>query len=419
MDEPSGNAVPQRLVSLDAYRGFVMLAMASGGLGLTQVADHFPDHQVWQGLDFQLDHVPWCGGSFWDLIQPSFMFIVGVAMPFSFAARRAQGHSWSGLFGHTVKRSVILVLLGIFLSSAWSKQTNFTFVNVLTQIGLGYTFVFLLLDRSPKVQLTAALAILAVYWLLFATYPLTTDPYERMKHGVSLAWPSMQGFAAHWEKNTNFAAAFDRWFLNLFPRPDGKPFVFNEGGYATLNFVPSIATMLFGVLAGELLRSSSSKRAKLQSLLIVGALGIALGALLDTTICPSVKRIWTPSWVILSTGWTCWLLAGFYGLIDVAGFRRWAFPLVVVGANSIAMYVMAQLLKPFVVNTLKIHLGWIWTAFIRSAGGDQLIYRLFGTHPEPQLFQGLYGPIEQSASVLFVLWLVCLWMYRERIFIKI
>jgi predicted acyltransferase len=297
---------------------------------------------------------------------------------------------------------VILVLLGIFLSSAWSKQTNFTFVNVLTQIGLGYTFVFLLLDRSPRVQLAAAIAILIGYWLLFTAYT-----------------PPIEGLARHWEKNANVAAAFDRWFLNLFPRPDGKPFLFNEGGYATLNFVPSIATMLFGVLAGELLRNGWKKVAKLQVLLVVGALCVVLGTILDATICPSVKRIWTPSWVILSTGLTCWMLAGFFAVIDMAGFRRWSFPLIVVGANSIAMYVMAQLLKPFVTSTLKIHLGWVWDAFARSPAADSFVYRMFGVHPGPRLFGGLYGPIEQSVAVLFVLWLICLWMYRQRIFLKI
>src|SRR5262249_53344071 len=141
----------------------------------------------------------------------------------------------------------------------------------------------------------------------------------------------LDGFLLHWEKNTNAAAAFDRWFLNLFPRPDGQPFPYNAEGYATLNFVPSVATMIFGVLAGGLLRSGVSPRAKVQTLAVAGALGLVLGSALDTTVCPVVKRIWTPSWAVYSAGWACWILAAFYGLIDVAGWRRWAFPLVVVG----------------------------------------------------------------------------------------
>ena len=405
MSEPGGKGAPERLLSLDAYRGFVMLAMASAGLGIPQAAHLFPGHKVWQGLVFQLDHVAWVGCSFWDLIQPSFMFIVGVAMPFSFANRRERGDSWSRLFGHAVARSLILISLGIFLSSAWSKQTNFTFVNVLTQIGLGYTFVFLLLDRGPKTQFAAALAILAGYWVLFAAYPVPADQMDATRLGLGLPsnWEPLPGFAAHWEKNANVAAAFDGWFLNLFPQAGGKPFRYNDGGYATLNFVPSIATMLFGVLAGELLRSSWPKGVKLKTLLIAAALGIALGTLLGGTVCPIVKRIWTPSWVVYSTGWTCALLAGFYAIIEIAGFRKWSFPLVVVGANSIAMYVMAQsLLKSWVPGTLQIHLGWVWAGITGS-----------------ELFGGPYGPIRQASAGLFVLWLICLWMYRQRIFIKI
>ena len=162
-------------VSLDAYRGFVMLAMASGasprfgGLGARMTAI---SSLLLEIFCQQLDHVAWRGCVFWDLIQPSFMFMVGVAMPFSYASRRARGDSWAAMFGHAVARSLILIALAVFLASNGSRHTNFSFVNVLGQIGLGYTFVFLLLGRRPAVQLAAAVAILVAYWLLFATYPL-------------------------------------------------------------------------------------------------------------------------------------------------------------------------------------------------------------------------------------------------------
>ncbi|MBL8798305.1 MAG: DUF5009 domain-containing protein, partial [Planctomycetia bacterium] len=138
-----------RLVSLDAYRGFIMIAMASHGLAIPEVvkqmAKNSPDGTVspfWKALAFHTDHVPWVGCSFWDLIQPSFMFMVGVALPYSYASRLAKGAPAWKIYGHALWRSLLLVLLGVFLSSNWSKQTNWSFVNVLSQIGLGYFFLY-------------------------------------------------------------------------------------------------------------------------------------------------------------------------------------------------------------------------------------------------------------------------------------
>jgi heparan-alpha-glucosaminide N-acetyltransferase len=385
----------RRLLSLDAYRGFVMLAMASGGLGIAAVSPDFPDSQVWHALNHQFEHVQWQGCSFWDLIQPSFMFIVGAAMPFSYAARRARGDSWLRLFVHALWRSFVLIALGVFLASTQTRRTNFVFVNVLAQIGLGYPFVFLTLGRRPRTQIAIAVAVLVVDWLLFAFYPL---PPRSDEIPAGLLQRS-EGFAQHWDKHTNVAANFDRWFLNLFPTPGGKPFIVNDGGYTTLNFVPSMATMIFGVLAGQWLRGARPAAVKVQALLIIGALCIAAGTLMDEPVCPIVKRIWTPTWTIYSAGWACWLLAAFYATIEVAGLRAWAFPLVVVGANSIAAYLMAQLMKPFVWSTLKTHLG-----------REIFDVRYDGVN---------YQPIVQSVAFLIVLWLICFWMYRQKIFIKI
>src|SRR4029453_508925 len=174
--------------------------------------------------------------------------------------------------------------------------------------------------------------------------------------GVGPDWQHLTGFAAHWDKNTNLAAAFDQWFLNLFPRE--KTFVYNSGGYLTHGFIPSLATMIFGLLAGGLLQSGESKTRKVAWLYGAGILGLALGWSLDWAgICPNVKRIWTPTWTIFSTGWACVLLATFYGVIDAMGLRRWAFPLIVVGMNSIAMYVMAHTIGGWIARSFKIHLG--------------------------------------------------------------
>jgi predicted acyltransferase len=396
-----------RLASLDAYRGFIMLAMASAGLGLPQVARSFPDSPIWRFLGYQFEHVLWTGCAFWDLIQPSFMFMVGVAMPYSFASRAAQGDSFARRYAHTIYRALILVLLGVFLTSNGSRETDWGFANVLCQIGLGYAFVYLLIDRGRRVQFLAAAGILLSYWLYFLLYPAPPADFVYPKLHNRFVFQPLVGLAAHWNFTTNAAAAFDQWFLNLFPR--SKPFEFSTGGYTTLNFVPSMATMIFGLMAGELLRGQRPAAAKLKALLLGGLACFALVLLVDHTIwpdwltsegfrewslCPSVKRIWTPTWAVFSTGWTLWILAAFYWVIDMQGYQRWAFPLVVVGMNSIAMYCMSQLTKGWVRQSLQTHFG-------------------------QGIFQGTYGPLVASVSVLFVLWLACFWMYRQKVFVRI
>ena len=153
-------------------------------------------------------------------------------------------------------------------------------------------------------------------------------------------WPHlMTGFAAHWNKGENFSAQFDRWFLNLFPRE--KPFVFNEGGYQTLSFIPTLGTMILGLLAGGVVRSERTARQKLTWLVTAGVAFLAAGWLLGALgLCPVVKRIWTPSFALFSGGWCFLFTALFYAVMDVRGHVRWAFPLTVLGTNSIAAYCM-------------------------------------------------------------------------------
>ncbi len=396
-------AATARILSLDAYRGFVMLLMASEGLSITKyVRDAHITTGIWPFLARQTEHVEWRGCSLWDLIQPSFTFIVGVALPFSLAKRRAQGQSFLRLLAHAIVRSIILVCLGLFLRSIGRPQTYFTFEDTLSQIGLGYTFAFLIAWARPRWQAVATAVILIGYWLAFALYPLPAADFKYSTVGVSSAWHAehgLSGFAAHWDKNTNFAAAVDVWFLNFFPRADHH-FAFNRGGYLTLSFVPTLATMILGLLAGNLMRNVRvPAQRKILILFIAGVAGLAIGAMLDLTgICPSVKRIWTPSWTLFSGGWCCLLLAAFYSLIDFAGWRAWAFPLVVVGMNSIAMYCLADGgFRKFIIDSLRTHLGK--DAFHRLAGAA--------------------APIAEMSAALLLLWLICFWLYRRKIFLRI
>jgi len=416
--ERSGKPAPararERLVSLDAYRGFIMLAMASGGFAVAKVVRENPplqESETWRFLARQLDHVQWKGCAFWDLIQPAFMFMVGVSMAYSYANRQARGQSYRNMFGHALFRSFVLVALGVFLTSNGEPRTNFVFANVLCQIGLGYTFLLLLWNRPVALQLVAAAVILLGDWALFYYYPVPDADFDYSTVGLKADWPHLEGTEAHWDKNTNAAAAVDRTLLNWFPRE--KKFEFNDGGYATLNFLPSLATMIFGLLAGGLLRGSLNPATKLAALVAAGAACLALGWSLDHYgVCPSVKRIWTPSWALFSTGWTFFMLAGFYGVIDLIGFRRSALPFVVVGTNSIVVYCISLLVGSqngygWIAQSLQQHFGeGLFTGYGK-------IDTIFG---QPV---AIFEPITRMVFVLFVIWLVCCWLYRQRLFVRI
>ena len=201
-------------------------------------------------------------------------------------------------------------------------------------------------------------------------------------------------------------ANFDKWLLNLFPRPE--PFMENSGGYATLNFVPSMVTMLFGVMAGQLLSSDKSPSRKLKILFLAGVVSMALGLVAGYTVCPIVKRIWTPSWTLFSGAYTLWILASLYGLADVLSYRKWAFPLIVFGTNSMLVYWMGQLLRGWTAGQIKIHFGSIPWPFAESTA----TLREYITN-------GVYSPILQSLLVTLVFWLVCLWLYRQKVFLRV
>jgi predicted acyltransferase len=389
-------SAPPRNIAVDAYRGLVMTLMMGEVLNFPTVAHSFPNSILWRILAYNQTHVQWAGMSLHDTIQPSFTFLVGVALPYSIASRTSKGQSFRRRLAHTVWRSLVLIALGIFLRSTQSTQTYFTFEDTLTQIGLGYTFAFLLAHCRPKWQWIALTAILIGYWLAWAAYPAPGAGFNYAAVGVPANWPcNFSGFASHWNKNSNLGQAFDLWFLNLFPRL--SRFEFNRGGYLTLSFIPTLGTMLLGLRAGEWFRSAAPK-IPVRKFLVAGILLIAAGVLFHWLgVCPIVKRIWTPSWTLFSGGVCFLFLLAFSSVIDVMHYRRWAFPLVVVGMNSIAAYLIADLGESFIVSSLHIHLGY-------------RIFQLFGTALEPLML---------GIAVMSIYWLILFWMYRKRIFLRI
>jgi len=398
---PVGPQSLPRLDSLDAYRGFVMFLMMAEVLHLGHVAGSFPDSETWKWLKFATSHVEWGGCSLHDLIQPSFSFLVGVSLPFSIASRQMKGQSFLRMLLHALWRAVLLTFLGVFLRSSGRAQTNFTFEDTLSQIGLGYVFLFLLGWVKIRWQIVTAVVILVGYWGAFALYPAPGPDFPYSDVGVPADWKfHHEGFAAHWNKNSNLAWKFDTWFLNLFPRE--KPFTHNGGGYATLSFIPTLGTMVLGLIAGGWLKMEVPKTRKVLFLLGAAAVCFAAGFLLDYFgICPSVKKIWTPSWALLSGGWCFVMLAGFYSVVD--GFGWWipAYPLIVIGANSIAAYCMAHWFEGNIAQSFKTNLAMF-------LGPD--CFKVFGD---------VWEPLVRGACVLLVFWLILLWMYRKRIFVRI
>ena len=388
---------PVRLSSADAYRGFVMLLMMAEVLNFQKVSESLPESGFWKLLAFQQSHVEWVGCSLHDLIQPSFSFLVGIVLPYSIANRLSKGGSMPKLFLHAVWRSFALILLGIFLRSQYGKMTYFTFEDTLTQIGLGYSFLFLLGFQTQKIQISAFVLILLAYFVAFAAYPLPDANFDYPSVGVPQNWAhQLTDFAAHWNKNSNLAWKFDTWFLNLFPRE--TLFTYNGGGYTTLSFIPTLATMLLGLLAGNILKNKKSSTEKIKILLILGVSGIVLGLLLDALgICPNVKRIWTPTWVIFSGGCCFLLLTFFYFIMEIWGKKTWAFPLLVLGSNSIAAYLIADTMVGYIRKTLFIHLGENFNQFLGE----------------------VYAPLVLGSCILLIEWLILFWLYRRKIFIKI
>ncbi|QDS87772.1 hypothetical protein EC9_19540 [Rosistilla ulvae] len=409
---PVAAASSRRLVSLDAYRGFIMLLLAANGFGIARLASlpesapiwNILDRGIWTNIGWYFHHPEWIsqfhryGVSPWDLIQPAFMFMVGVAMPFSFARRESSGQSDFSRHMHALIRAVVLILLGVFLQSASRDATNWTFVNVLSQIGLGYFFVYLMLPLRWGWQVVAIGLILIGYGLFFKVYDLPAN-YD---FNAVAATPEtvFEGTWKPWSKNANIAHQVDLRLLNALPRDE--EFLRNQGGYVTLNFIPSMATMLLGVLCGRLLIEPTSPWRKFGILLLMAAVTYGLGIAAGETICPIVKRIWTPSWTLFSGGYVIAMLALFYLLFDLLPLRKLAFPLVVIGVNSLLMYMMGQLIRGWTAGRVEAHFGG-------------LIERVLPGAFDSQMWGALVAPI----SAMIVFWLIAYWLYRQRIFLRV
>jgi len=358
-----------RLMSLDVFRGFIMFWIVGGAAVVIKALELIEDNPVTKLITEQLKHSDWQGCRFEDVIWPSFMLMVGVSLPFAFAKRAGLGQSYSTTFFHAARRTAVLFLLGSLRESVSEKQPYLIELSsALQPIAIAYFVSFLLLRKSVKVQAIVAGSILLGYWLILAFVPAS---------GIE---------AGSLIKNSNLVTALDNMILGR-SHPDGWGTV--------LCTIPTISTTIFGVMIGELLRSSRTSKNKMAVLSIAGTGGVLIGLGLHYSFLPSIMKLWTSSYGILSAGWACLMLLFFYWVIDVRGFRKWGFGFMVIGMNAIAIYMGVSLFGSHISRMLKIFI-------------DGTVSML-----------GSAGPLFEAACVFGLRWLILFWMYRRKIFIKV
>jgi heparan-alpha-glucosaminide N-acetyltransferase len=353
-------AFDRRVVSLDAFRGFVMLSMLLGTLGLEKLAG-----RPVVGFFFnQLNHVPWVGFHFEDLILPAFLFIIGVSMAISDEKRRERGERFRQRFLHALRRSAALFALG-FLLSWLSSGKPYWGAGVLQVLALSYFGGFLFLGLGIRGRAAALGALLFLYWLLIFLIPVRDagrNSYEVFKNLVYAIDDAVTGQATRWGY--------------LYPT------------------ITSVAVVVYGSIVGNLLLRRRDPRRFMKTLAILGVSGVVAG-LAFAPVVPIIKRMFTSSYALFTCGWSTLLLLGFYWLIDVRNHKKWSFPFIVLGMNSIFVYLLNGLLAAWVMNAGGILLGPV-------ANG-----------------MGVWVDPAKNVFRLVLEWLVCLWLFRRQIFFKI
>jgi len=358
-----------RITSVDFFRGFTMFLLAGEATELYSLLLDSNNGFI-HFLGNQLHHHEWHGLHFWDLIQPFFMFIVGVAIPFAVANRIKKGESTGTITMHAFKRAGLLLFFGWALYFIDAGRLVFRFQNVLAQLSVTYIVAFLIRNKSFKFQLIFTLVILLLIDLAYRFFP-------------------MQGFNNPWVNFENLGA----WFNN---KIEG---VQKASEWATLNFVSTTAHTVWGVLCGKLLMSEKTSGQKIRALVIAGVSALAIGYALDLlNITPIIKKIATSSFVFVSGGWAILVLALCYWLIDAKKlFQKGSWFFIVVGMNSIFIYLFFSLRGAGFI-------GRMITPF------SKLLFSWTGE-------KGV--EIIASLGVWAAMWYLCYWLYKNRLFIKI
>ena len=373
-------AAPGRLMSLDLFRGATIALM----ILVNNPGDGASSYRP-------LDHAPWNGWTPTDLVFPFFLFIVGVAMAFSFTSRLQRGDSRVTLLKHVLWRGFVLAAMGIFLNGFPNHYglDHWRFYGVLQRIAICYVVVAVLeLWTDWRTQLAVAVACLLGYWLLMRFVPV--PGFGIPTHDMPLLDP-----------DRNIAAWLDRKLLM------GHLYEGTRDPEGVISTIPALATCVAGLLTGKWLRTQNSAAKKAWAMAVAGALAIALGKIWNLWF-PINKKLWTSSYVLFTAGLALVCLAVCYWIIDAKRLRGWWTKLILVfGMNAIAAYFFAEVVAKLIERFHIVALGGLTT--------QQWIYRRF--------FAPLASP--PNASLLYALvfvalcWLTMALLYRKRLFLKI
>ena len=363
------SSLGDRVASIDFFRGLTMFLLIGESTRLYSYFQSVPGG-IMQFLGTQLSHHEWHGIYFWDLIQPFFMFIVGVAIPFAVANRIKKGYTPSSTTYHAIKRSLVLLFLGWGINCVAANHIVFRFQNVLAQLSVTYLVAFLIMRKSFYFQVVFTLAILLLTDLAYRFFPV-------------------EGFNQPWEAFHNLGA-----WVNIKIEGTEKTKI-----WATLNAIPTIAHTVWGVLCGKLLMSDIAAKEKIKRMVIAGVICLAIGFSLDLlNITPIIKKIATASFVFVSGGWAILALTFSYWLIDVKKkFAKGSQIFIIVGMNCIFIYLF------FEVGGAKF-LTNIFVPFTNA---------LFSWTGE------ITTKILSSLVVWTSMWYITFWMYKNKIFVKI
>ena len=366
-------AVSQRLYSLDALRGFDMLMIMGLGSIITNFAKA-TGSPFFQTIADQFEHPEWNGFHLYDLIFPLFIFLAGVAIPYSLGRQLEKGAPKQEMLAKVIRRGLILVILGIVYNNGLKIQpiSEIRFGSVLGRIGCAYMFAAIIyIFTRQRAQYIWFLGLLIGYWLLLKFNSAPGFPRGDL---------TMEG---------NLTSYVDRLLM------PGKLYLGIHDPEGLLSTIPAIGNGLLGIFAGNLLKNNLAMRptGKALLLLVAGFVFILL-ALIWNLDFPINKNLWTSSFVLLTGGISLALLSVFYYIIDVRNHKKWAFFLKVIGMNSILIYISGHFIDwQYSTNSLFQWLG--------------------------QLVGDPFGVVVLSVCLLFIKWIFLYFLYNKKFFLRV